>query len=651
MPNRDIRVTKTALCLACSLALAFSGCKVGPDYCKPSAEYLERPWTDQANVRFTGQPVDERVWWKAFNDPVLDQLIDTALANNLDLKQAGQRILEVRAIRQVAAGNLFPQQQTANATANRVRISENDANFVVVPGFFQTVTSFNSFTTNFSAAWELDFWGKYRRLVESADANVGSTMAAYDLVKVLLVGDVARTYIDLRAIERRILLAKQNIEIQRATLKLTEEKLAAGTAVKLDYHQSKSNLAQTESVVPTLELLRRQANHQLCVLLGQVPEDLFSTYENFGNVPLPPASIALGIPNDLLRRRPDIQVAERELAAQSARIGVAKADFYPQLSLVGTIGVSAQSVSDLYRPSSLVGVAGPAASWNLLNYGRIKNRVIAEQEAFERLRLAYHDTILNAYKEAQDSQAAFINYWARMENLQEAADNSAAAVSISQTAFAEGATDFNRVYLLQSDLVGIQDSLAENQGKIAQSLVNLYVSLGGGWDISGSSCITREVEHVIHSSQLQLPDETANHSPTNNQIPQQGNQQTPQQAIQQVSHQGPNRSSGQGFGNLSNRYRKHPSQPKHVALSSSPTPPHVAFGPHGQIAHAVPHQHVNNSTNAPRLAHQSYQMMHQLPQVPQNGIRNAPSQQQTYYQVPFGPSAYTAQNHAPSLQR
>ncbi len=489
MRNPNKQVIHAWVIFSIALAQCLTGCKVGPNYCKPSADYLERPWTDQYHARFQGQPVDERVWWRVFNDPTLDGLVCTALQNNLDLRQAGQRILEVRALRQVAAGNMFPQQQSANAGFNRIRISENDANFVVVPGFFQTATSFNSFTSNFSAAWELDFWGKYRRIVESADANVGSSMAAYDLVKVLLVGDVARTYVELRAIERRIQLAHANIEIQRATLKLTEEKIAAGTAVQLDYHQSKSNLAQTESVLPELEILRRQANHQLCVLLGQVPDDLFSTADQFGNIPQPPPAIALGIPNDLLRRRPDIQIAERELAAQSAKIGIAKADFYPQLSLVGTIGVSAQSASDLFRSSSLVGATGPAATWNFLNYGRIKNRVIAEQQAFERLRLAYHEKVLSAYQEAQDSQVAFINYWARMESLQEAANNSAAAVDISQKAFAKEQTDFNRVYLLQSELVRVQDLLAENQGKIAESLVNLYVALGGGWDVSGSSCL------------------------------------------------------------------------------------------------------------------------------------------------------------------
>jgi NodT family efflux transporter outer membrane factor (OMF) lipoprotein len=475
----------TVWAVACLLLIG--GCKVGPNYARPSADYLQRPWTDQAHARFHGQPVDERVWWQVFNDPTLDGLIESSLANNLDLKQAGQRILETRALRQVAAGNLFPQQQSANAGYNRIRISENDANFVVVPGFFQTGTTFNSFTTNFSAAWELDFWGKYRRIIESADAQVESSLAAYDLAKVLLIGEVARTYIDLRTIEQRILLAQQNIEIQRATLKLTEEKLEAGTALKLDYHQSKANLAQTEAVVPTLEILRRQANHQLCVLLGQVPEDIHSARGVFGAVPQPPPSIALGIPNDLLRRRPDIQIAERELAAQSARIGIAKSDFFPQLSLIGTVGVSAQGISDLFRSSSLVGVTGPAASWNVLNYGRIKNRVVAEQEAFTRLCLAYHQTILKAYKEAQDSQAAFVNNWERMQDLQEAVQNSAAAVHISQVAFAEGATDFNRVYLLQLELVRQQDSLAETQGQIAQSLVNLYVALGGGWDTSGVS--------------------------------------------------------------------------------------------------------------------------------------------------------------------
>ncbi len=503
------RTTLTAVCCVLCCLGALSGCKVGPNFGQPRVDYLQQPWTDQGHPRLVGQPIDERVWWKVFNDPILDHLIETALANNLDLKQAGQRILETRSLRQVAAGNLFPQQQTANAGFNRIRISENDANFVTVPGFFQTATTFNSFTSNFSAAWELDFWGKYRRLIESADAEVGASKAAYDLAKVLLIGEVARSYIDMRTIEQRILLAQKNIDIQRATLKLTEAKLEAGTAVKLDYHQSKANLAQTEAVVPALELLRRQANHQLCVLMGQVPREVFSQNDAFGNIPLPPSGVAIGIPNDLLRRRPDIEVAERELAAQSARIGIAQADFYPQLSLVGTLGVSAQSASDLFRTSSLAGVTGPSASWNLLNYGRIKNRVAAEQRAYERLRLAYHETILNAYKEAQDSHAAFINYWSRMENLLEASENSAAAVNISQVAFAEGATDFNRVYLLQSDLVRIQDSAAENQGNIAQSLVNLYVSMGGGWETSGAPC------HLSTPAQsIELCQTGINHSDT-----------------------------------------------------------------------------------------------------------------------------------------
>lgn len=494
----------TSVCLGILFLIA--GCKVGPDYARPSVDYIRHPSSDLEHPRFNGPCVDERTWWSVFNDPVLNNLIDAALSNNLELKQAGQRILEARAFRRVAAGNLFPQQQTANAGYNRIRISENAANFVVVPGFFETATSFNSFTSGVSAAWELDFWGKYRRIVETADANVESTKAAFDLAKVLLVGEVAKTYIDLRTVERRILLAQSNIEIQRATLALTEKRIEAGTAVRLDYHQSKANLARTEAVVPTLEILRRQYNHQLCVLLGQVAEDVHSAVGFYGSVPQPPASIATDIPNQLLRRRPDIQIAERELAAQSARIGIAKADFYPQLSLVGTVGVAAQDLSDLFRSPSLVGATGPSASWNLLNYGRIKNRVVAEQEAFERLRLSYHDTVLKAYREVRDSQAAFVNYWTRMENLEVASENSAAAVNISQIAFAEGATDFNRVYFLQSELVTAQDSLAENQGNIAQSLVKLYVALGGGWDVSGSmGCPPCSTQHFVHTHSEMMP--------------------------------------------------------------------------------------------------------------------------------------------------
>ena len=482
----------------------FGGCKVGPDYHRPASKFVETSWSQSADPHLNGQPVDPTVWWESFNDPMLNNLVEIAIAENIDIKEAGKRILEVRALRDVAAGSLYPQQQTLNGFYQNVRISRNTANFVTVPGFFETDRVFDVFNNNFNLAWELDFWGRLRRTVESADAQVEQTMAAYDMVKVVMLAELAKTYIEMRTIESRMDLVRKHIEIQAKLVELSEKRMSEGTGTKLDYHQSSASLAKIEAILPGLDILRRHASNRICVLLGCAPTDVQTCFGEPGQIPTPPSEVASGIPCDLLRRRPDVQMAERELAAQSARIGIAQAEFYPHISLVGQVGVQAKDFSKLYQATSITGNVGPGFSWNLLNYGRINSNVRHEQEAFERLCYAYQNSVLKAYQEVEDAQTSFVNGFQRLDATAKFVDNAFSAAEISLTAYEEGAIDFDRVLELQSQVVQAEDALASVRGDLAMSLVKIYMAMGGGWAVSGcTEPIHRTSDTIVSSPEQQ----------------------------------------------------------------------------------------------------------------------------------------------------
>lgn len=462
-----------------------NGCKVGPDYVKPAAPYMEQSWVDANDPRIHGEPVDLRTWWDSFGDPILCALIQDAACENLQIKEAGKRILEARALRNVAAGSMYPQQQSLDASFTDNRISGNVANFVIVPGFFATDRTFNNWQTGFGIAWELDFWGKFRRTVEAAEAQVDQSVAALNAVRILVLSEVAKNYIELRSLEARIAIAHKHVAIQQRLLELSQARLDEGAGNKLDVHQSASRLANVEAVLPGLEILRRQASHRLCVLLGRTPADLENALGATGEIPQPPPSIASGIPADLLRRRPDVLVAERELAVQSAKIGISEAEFYPQVSLVGQIGLQSENLSRLFQTESLIGAVGPGFRWNLLNYGRIKNRWIAEKEAFERLVYSYHGAVLSAYQEVEDTQVAYLRGFDRVAAIERTVYESNEAARIGYDTFVEGGIDFGRVLILQSELVQAEDELLAAKSEVALSLVKLFLSLGGGWTPPG----------------------------------------------------------------------------------------------------------------------------------------------------------------------
>ncbi len=460
-----------------------NGFKVGPNYCPPDAAVAAN-WIDANDKRVRNDSDDLSQWWRVFNDPVLDSLINDAYRQNLTLREAGFRVLAARAQLGIAIGNLFPQQQYASGGYTRTTLSTQTADNIVSFGNafgLPVQRNFNQWDYGFGIGWELDFWGRFRRAVEANEANLGASVADYDDVLVTLLGDVASNYVQYRTLEQQIAYAKYNVDLQRQTLTIVEARFRAGTTGELDVHQSRSTLAQTEAGIPELEISLRQAANQLCILMGIPPEDLQARLGTAA-IPTTPTDLAVGIPADLLRRRPDVRRAERNAAAQSAQIGIAEADFYPAISIVGTIGYSAEAFPNLFRQAALDGTIGPSFNWKILNYGRILNNVREQQAKFQELVTAYQQTVLNADREAENGLVTFLRAQTRTQFQSESVDRAQKAVTLGLVQYQAGTVDFTRITQLEQNLVLQQNTLAVARGEIAQGLIQTYRALGGGWE-------------------------------------------------------------------------------------------------------------------------------------------------------------------------
>ncbi len=469
-------LTLSLLAMACAGCVSLreyvgNGFKLGPNYQQPPAD-VAATWIDSADPRVKTDPAADCAWWTVFKDPVLDGLVDAAYRQNLDLRAAGTRIVEARAQRGIAVGNLFPQQQSANMTYLHAQISQN----LSIP----FPSQLNLWAAGFNGSWEMDIWGRYRRAIEAADANLSASVEGYGEVLVMLLSDVASNYIEMRTYQQRLAYARENVEIQRGSLKLAEVRFKQGASNELDVRQARSNLSQTEAVIPTYEASIREASNALCVLMGMSPTDLAATLEA-RPIPTAPPEVALGIPADLLARRPDVRRAEREVAVQSARIGIAQADLYPSLTLNGYLGYWANGFNDLFDPKSFTGFLFPQAQWNILNYGRIANNIIVQDARLQGAALKYQQTVLKAGQEVENGLTRFLHAQQRAKYLRSSVIDAQRAVELVQFQFRTGTTDFNRVYNLQSLLAQQQDQLAAAEGSIALNLVSVYKALGGGW--------------------------------------------------------------------------------------------------------------------------------------------------------------------------
>jgi NodT family efflux transporter outer membrane factor (OMF) lipoprotein len=451
-----------------------NGFKVGPNYSRPPAPVASQ-WIDYADPRVETEEQQLCQWWTVFNDPTLNGLIDSAYQQNLTLRVAGARILEARALYAITVGNILPQEQFAFAEYARVKLSQNVAN----P---PPVAWFSNWTLGLSGSWELDFWGRYRRAIEAADAELDASIENYDDVLVVLLSDVAANYVQYRTFQQRLTYARANVEIQQKAVQLATDKFDAGATTERDTHQAKQVLAQTEALIPALEIGKRQAANRLCVLLGIPVQDLTAILGEAG-IPVTSPEVVVGIPADLVRRRPDVRRAEREVAAQSARIGVAVSDLFPHLSVLGTIGVEAEHFDDLFKSGSMIGEISPGIRWDILNYGRLVNNVRVQDARFQQLAYTYQEQVLIAGREVEDAIVTFLRSQEQARALNTSVSSAVRTVEITNEQYNQGEVDFTPVFLFESTLTEQQDQLAVSQGDIALGLIAVYRSLGGGWQI------------------------------------------------------------------------------------------------------------------------------------------------------------------------
>lgn len=486
-----------ALGTACLLLLLLTGCgfshwvnngfRVGPDYCPPGAA-VAQSWIDVDKAQVDPCLPDFPEWWAVFEDPVLNDLVRTAYEQNPSLRQAGWRVMQARARRSIAAGNLFPQSQLGFGEYDRILNSEN----VALPA---PLREFDNWSTGLSLSWELDVWGRFRRSIASADADLQASIGDYDAILLSLIAEVATAYTDYRTFQQRLKYARNNVEIQKGSLDLAQEKADAGATGLTSVHLAKSSLESTQAAIPSQEIGLRQAANRLCTLLGVPAQDLTEML-GVGDIPATPSEVAVGIPADLMRRRPDIRAAERVIAAQSEQIGIALADLYPHFSINGEIALQGEEFSDLFSSASTTGSIGPSFRWNLLNYGRIINNVQLQAAGLQELIAGYRNTVLTANQEVEDAMVAFLRNQQRVKLLEASVAETQEALRLLTISFEDGAISFTGIFVMQGELAAAQDRLAQTRGEVATSLIDLYKALGGGWEIR---CLDLQSEETVSS--------------------------------------------------------------------------------------------------------------------------------------------------------
>ena len=484
-PQRRPLFKRLALVSAVAASLGLSGCTtLGPDFSAEQTEasaQVSDAWLEtNKQLRFDETQAEQ--WWTAFNEPRLNRLIETAYHQNLTLQAAGLRILQARAALGIAVGAQFPQTQAAAGGVTRTWPSENINPTKNLPSALRNGDASNNYNAGFNASWEADFWGKFRRNIESSDASLMATVSSYDDVLVTLIGDIAATYVNIRTQQERLEVARDNIKAQRRSLHIANVRFENGATTELDVQQARALLYSTEASIPALENQIQQGKNALSVLLGMPPSKL-ETLVGVGKIPTAPASVAVGVPADLLRRRPDIRSAEQEAHAQSALIGVAEADLYPSFGLTGSLGASTAAFSRILEADSIAASAGFGFNWNILNYGRIKNNVRIQDALYQQALVNYRNTVLQAAQEVENGLVGYIKTGEQAKFLGKAVKASSRSVQLSLIQYRDGATDYQRVINSQQDLLQRQDQLVVARGNLIASLVDTYRALGGGWQI------------------------------------------------------------------------------------------------------------------------------------------------------------------------
>lgn len=491
-----LKLTKTSLAILSVLGL--SACTtLGPDYVHPEQSTLPSDWSVEKAAQDTQQSEQKlQQWWQQFNDPTLNQLVEMASQQNLDLEAAGLRIVQARSLLGISTGLQYPQVQTVSGNLARAYVNDQGVNNAAL---------------SFDAGWEMDVWGKYARGIESAEAGYYASIASYHDIMVTITAEVARNYINYRTFQERILLSRRNIEIQERVVNITQVQFDSGNVTELDVQQAKNQLFNTKAAQPSLEIAMKQSRTALALLLGVLPEEVekllqsdgfaqrMADYENqfkssgrkpalSGSdersiVPSPPL-LDNKVDANLVMRRPDLQVSEMQARVQSAKIGVAETALYPSFSLFGSIGIDSTvpDGSSFSFSDSLTMVVGPTFSWNIFQYGRVKNNIRFEDARFQETLTNYNKKVLQAVNEVTNALEAYDLYLEQKSLRLQSVNSSIRAFNISMTQYENGQISFERLLNSVEKMTRAEDSYANIKGNVANQVVALYKALGGGWE-------------------------------------------------------------------------------------------------------------------------------------------------------------------------
>ncbi len=472
--NPPSKIRPFEVVLMITALFVISGCaSVGPDFQSPAPTSPQAWHTDLKNGLKVDAPEADQLqqWWQVLEDPILSDLIKRAVDGNYDLKQATIRVREARIRRGISSANQFPTLDlTGSAVKNRTSASTGYG------------TENDIYTAGFDALWELDIFGGVRRQVEVADANLAASQADLDAVRVSIAAEVALNYLDVRTYQTRLEVALANITAQQETFDLINSRFTAGLSNELEVQQAQYNLSITRAQIPTLRTGLEAAKNRLAILIGQPPGSLHERLRQSRAIPVPPTSVAVGVPAEVLRRRPDIRRAEKELAAQSARIGVATADLYPRFHLLGSIGQEVMDGDNFFDSDNRYYTVGPSISWRLFNAGAIRQNIEVQSVVFDQYLLAYETTVLTALEEVENALTRYVEEQFRRERLLEAVNAARKASDLAKDQYQAGLVDFSNVLEAQRSLLSYQDQLAQSDGSVTTNLIGLYKALGGGWE-------------------------------------------------------------------------------------------------------------------------------------------------------------------------
>lgn len=476
-----IRAKTKAILLLSSLMLLSSACSVvGPDYEKPQEREFPKTW----DANLTKSDANIKEWWKLFHDSTLNRLVEKAYEENFDLRSAGLRILQSRAALGISEGMLYPQAQSLSGSMAAIRNSGKN---------------FTAVGTSFDVGWEMDIWGKYARGIESSEAMLYASVASYDDILISIIAEVARNYINYRTAQERMAYAKRNIAIQKKITTMTAVQFNAGNVTELDMQQAKTQLYNTESSLPALQLTEIKARNALAVLLGVLPQELDKILNNEQKkedsfIPTITIEDNFKVAADVVRRRPDLRVAELQAHAQNARTGAAEAELYPHFSLFGTLGYNTNSATNNWASAGdAIGISiGPAFSWNILHYGRIKNQVRIQDALFQESLINYNKKVILAVQEVSNALHGYKLTKEQLQLNEKAIAATTRAYELSVVQYENGLVSYQRLLSTVEKLTKTEDIYAQIKGNIDIQAIALYKALGGGWSIKDQKSYIHE---------------------------------------------------------------------------------------------------------------------------------------------------------------